>query len=153
VFEFKPCCSPGYAWAFPLADDHINFGVCTLARPAGQPLASLAREHAQALALHADGRLRGAREATWSGHGRRWHHPAGILSCGDAAGLSDPDTGEGIAAALLSGQRAGQTLAQYLHDGNLERLESYSRWILEHFSGAYQPGPFRRIWAALARSD
>ena len=151
VFEFKACCRPGYVWTFPLANGQTNFGVCTLAKPTGQPLARLALEHAHARGLSPHGRLRGAREATWSGKGQRWHHPAGILSCGDAAGLGDPDTGEGIAAALLSGERAGSALAGYLVDGcQTSHLEDYSHWVLNHFSDAYQPGSFRRIWAALA---
>jgi menaquinone-9 beta-reductase len=153
VFEFKPCCRPGYAWTFPLADGQINFGVCTLAKPAGQPLTRLALEHAQAYGLQAQDRLRGAREATWSGLGRRWHHLAGILSCGDAAGLADPDTGEGVAAALLSGQQAGKALARYLDDARLCHLEDYSQWVRQYFGDSYRPGPFRQVWAALARGE
>ena len=150
VFTFRSCCRPGYAWTFPLADGQINFGVCTLAKPAGQPLVRMATEYAHAQGLHPHGRLRGAREATWSGLGRRWHHPAGILSCGDAAGLADPDTGEGIAAALLSGAQAGQGLARYLDDGHSSHLDDYSAWMQGHFGGLYHAGPFRRVWQALA---
>ena len=99
----------------------------------------------------AHGALRGAREAPWSGRGRHWHHPAGVVSCGDAAGVADPLTGEGISVALLSGEQAGRAIARYLQDGcAIAHLEAYSGWVGEHFRAAYQPTPFRQIWARLA---
>ncbi|MFT6604910.1 MAG: geranylgeranyl reductase family protein [Halocynthiibacter sp.] len=46
-------------------------------------------------------------------------HPGqgAVLLCGDAAGLVDPITGEGIAFALKSGQLAAQSVAQALAEG------------------------------------
>ena len=37
-----------------------------------------------------------------------------MVSCGDAAGLIDPISGEGLTAALVSGKRAGEAVASFL---------------------------------------
>ena len=50
----------------------------------------------------------------WSGKGTAWSHEAGVVSCGDAAGLVDPISGEGLTAALVSGKRAGAAVASFL---------------------------------------
>lgn len=44
-----------------------------------------------------------------------------VLLCGDAAGLVDPVTGEGIAYALRSGQIAAEVAVQVLKEGNSQR--------------------------------
>jgi flavin-dependent dehydrogenase len=151
LFEFRAGCRPGYAWIFPLGNGLANFGVCRLSGPAGTPLRTLAADYARERGILHHTALRGAREAPWSGRGRRWHHPAGLVSCGDAAGVADPLTGEGISAALMSGERAGEAVARYLQDGRaIAHLEAYSEWVGEHFSAAYRPSPFRQIWARLS---
>jgi flavin-dependent dehydrogenase len=54
-----------------------------------------------------------------------WHRPWG-LAAGDAAGLVDPFTGEGIYYALKSGYWAAEAAWQCLR-GRAKSLEAYSR--------------------------
>ena len=91
----------------------------------------------------------------WSGKGTAWSHKAGVVSCGDAAGLVDPISGEGLTAALVSGKRAGEAVASFL-SGNFGALDGYSRWVRDLGAGALravprEPGP-RGMGRLLLRS-
>jgi flavin-dependent dehydrogenase len=48
-----------------------------------------------------------------------------VLLVGDAAGLAHPITGGGIAPAVISGQLAGQAVAQAIAGRNLAALDRY----------------------------
>jgi menaquinone-9 beta-reductase len=146
-FEFTEPTRPGYAWQFPLADGWANIGVCSLARR--QDLKRVAQAYVEGSGKP-PARLRGGAGPLWSGSGRRWHDPRGMASCGDAAGLVDPVSGEGITAALQSGQRCGVAVAYFLQDGRDPRhLREYSAWLAEHYGQEYGRTPLRRIWANL----
>lgn len=94
---------------------------CLVRRRHTGPLAE-ARGLAEWLGAHAASeplrrRLQGGRQAsptvfTVCALGRRPAMRAGALAAGDAAGLLDPFTGDGIARALLSGELAAQAVAQ-----------------------------------------
>ncbi len=116
----------GYGWVFP-KKDHLSVGIVTL-----------------------DGRFSGwktwfhnylkLKNATGFSHirplrGRRIPYsprPGNVvandkgLATGDAAGLSDPITGEGIYYAFKSARLAAQTIAEALHEGfhAMERYEA-----------------------------
>ena len=112
----------GYGWSFPKSD-HFNVG-CGGWREEGQRL----REHLQDLRDHygLDGmdmlHLRGHHLPTRSGtspitRGR-------VLLTGDAAGLVDPMSGEGIYAAFVSGRLAASAILRCL-DGREPDLYPY----------------------------
>lgn len=83
-----------------------------------------------------------------------WHHGAGLLTCGDAAGVVDPVTEEGISAALESGRRAGQAMASYLESGrNPNFLEAYSSWVSAHFTAKYRADGMRTLFAGFCGSS
>ena len=146
-FFFGSSLRPGYGWRFPLMDGCTNVGMCSLGSRRGAELRKTAIDFAAALGKSRVERWRAAGEALWSGRGRRWHHRAGMLSCGDAAGLVDPLTGEGLTAALKSGWRAGEAAANFVHsDRNPAVLEEYSKWILEYFSRFYGTTALRTLW-------
>jgi flavin-dependent dehydrogenase len=65
-----------------------------------------------------------------------WHSPERLVSCGDAAGLVEPFSGEGIWAALTSGSAAGAAMASYF-SGCAGALENYSRWVGDTFGASY----------------
>lgn len=102
----------GYGWIFPLSDS-LNVGIGTR-QPGKRKLleslqAYLAREN---LPVAKAGEIRGSPLACGL-------PPFGLqrgrcLLAGDAAGLVDALTGEGIFAALLSGQLAGEAAADFL---------------------------------------
>jgi flavin-dependent dehydrogenase len=151
LFEFSAECPSGYRWLFPMGEGKANVGVFVPARASGAVMKALGRSFVER--RQGAGRVswRGGLGALWSGRGKVWHNNAGLVSCGDAAGLIDPLTGEGITAALLSGVAAGNAIGAFLH-GNRDcrLLEIYSSWMARTFSHLYAPSPLRRAWRRLA---
>jgi len=91
-------------------------------------------------------RTRAGLAKLWSGKGTCWHHMAGALSCGDAAGLVDPGDGEGISGALMSGHMAGSALARFFaQDGNVAPLVEYSDWVKAFFTRRYEENARHRV--------
>jgi flavin-dependent dehydrogenase len=120
VIAFNPEGSwPAYAWSFPIGDGRANVGYGEIL-PADGP--GPTRRH---LAERLDTLLPGASEGgtAWRGHHlplstARWSQPDGpVLLAGDALGLVNPLTGEGIHAAVLSGAYAGLAAAAALRSG------------------------------------
>jgi menaquinone-9 beta-reductase len=137
-FQFVEGIWPGYGWVFPVSEERVNIGVCALSPLTTTRLRSVMNTFVKDSGGSEYSPNRGGGAWLWSGSGSRWHHPAGIVSCGDAAGLVDPVSGEGITAALVSGERAGIALYLFLREGrNGARLEEYSRWIKEYFNRQY----------------
>jgi len=143
VFSLDEWVLPGYGWVFPLPDGGANVGVGTLVR-AGDDRAG--QEHLHRLfdrytgdpASPAAGWLRhaepGSAPRSWPldlGPRRRRLVADGALVAGEAAALVGPLTGAGIAFALESGQRAGETLAAALAAGDptASSLRPYARAI------------------------
>jgi geranylgeranyl reductase family protein len=116
----------GYGWIFPKGD-HLNFGVA--ARPA---LGRLLRGFLGALARSYGfdpGGLWGLR-----GYHLPMREPGSplaggnVLLAGDAAGLLDPFSLEGIYAAIWSGHAAAQHIARYL-EGGVSDLSGYAQQV------------------------
>jgi len=109
---------PGYAWVFPVAGGRANVGFGIPRRPgvSVRPMAGQWRDLLERPALQA--LLAGAEP---EGHHRAWPIPADlaraplcagrVLFAGDAAGATDPMTGEGIGQALLTGILAAEAVA------------------------------------------
>jgi geranylgeranyl reductase family protein len=104
---------PSYAWAFDRGDGLSNIGY-------GELLGGAAEPPSRGLLLEQlDRLLPGAAEGgeQWRAHHLplspwRWPQPDGrVLLTGDAAGLINPMTGEGIYYAVASGLSAGRTAA------------------------------------------
>jgi 2-polyprenyl-6-methoxyphenol hydroxylase-like FAD-dependent oxidoreductase len=82
-----------------------------------------------------------------------------VLLVGDAAGLLDPFTGEGIYAAIWSGRAAAAQLAAYV-GGQASDLRSYQREVaqalLPDLSASWQCSELFHVapavWTALVRS-
>ncbi len=126
---FEPDLLPGYAWVFPLPDGRANVGFGMLrgegrgGKLVKEKWNSLLQRPAmvEALGTHAEP----------DGPHRAWPVPtrldpealarSRVLFVGDAAGVVDPMTGEGIAQALETGMlaaeaiRAGGTTAEVAH--------------------------------------
>ncbi|MBW4042536.1 MAG: geranylgeranyl reductase family protein [Acidobacteria bacterium] len=117
---------PGtYGWVFPKAD-RLTVGVIQRKGEGAATRAYLARL--------LDGLGLGDRERLHdSGHLTRWREPGSpvrrgsVLVAGDAAGLLEPWTREGISSALRSGLAAGAAAA----DGDLARYEAFVSRSLE----------------------
>ena len=137
----------GYGWLFPKgASANLGIGVAPMAKHRLKPL--LAALHRR---LAADGRV-GERASALTGgpipvggHLPAVGHIGGVpvLLAGDAAGLANPVTGAGIAAAVQSGTLAGAAAAEWL-GGNASSLEDYEAELAETFDGAIRRALSRR---------
>lgn len=161
----------GYAWLFPKGPiANLGIGAAREARPLlNRLLSSLHRR------LCAEGRVGTSVSSLTGGAipvGGRLTAVGAIagvpvLLAGDAAGLTNPVTGAGIAAAVQSGKLAGQAAARWLSgqpsaladyeeelgdvfDGALERALRRRRAVLACFGDGAAPGPagLRAGWIA-----
>ena len=133
VFDFAPLPG-GYGWLFPKAD-HINIGVGAFAPATGASHAQL-KQVTRALLLdyaqqklgvttlsHITGQQLGMGGHTYIPRGR-------VLLVGDAAGLVDPLTGEGIHSAVVSGQAAAAAILECdLNDHPNDVAAAYARHL------------------------
>jgi geranylgeranyl reductase family protein len=132
VFDFSPIPG-GYGWLFPKGD-HINIGVGAFApTDSDAPLKSVTRA---LLANYTRQKLGVALPAEVTGQhlgmGGHAYVPRGrILLAGDAAGLVDPLTGEGIHSAIISGQAAAAAILETLspEPGTLNPAIAYARHL------------------------
>jgi geranylgeranyl reductase family protein len=120
VIRFGERRRPSYAWAFDRGDGLCNVGYGeVLGREPEPPTRSLLLEELEHL-------LPGATDGgeSWKAHqlplsGWRWDQPDGpVLLAGDASGLVNPMTGEGIFYAVATGIRAGQAAAAAVRTGD-----------------------------------
>lgn len=151
-FRFAKDLQAGYAWVFPMRDQ-LNIGVCALKPTSAATLRARANVFAQAWQPHSGMTWRGGGHALWSGEGIVWHEPTGIVSCGDAAGLTDPHSAEGLTAAFRSGAAAGAAIAGFLADRRSAALADYSAWVKDFGTRHYQtltaPLLLWRMWAGV----
>jgi menaquinone-9 beta-reductase len=154
AFEFVTACRPGYRWIFPGPDENVNIGVFASSPKTGSMLKKLGRDLCESYGISEDVKWRGGSGGLWSGKGVCWHHAAGLISCGDAAGLVDPVNGEGLTAALTSGLVAGEAAAHFLlRNRDMGALRSYSEWVRAHFSKRYSHSAVRSAWSRLCGSQ
>jgi flavin-dependent dehydrogenase len=73
--------------------------------------------------------------------------PAHVMLAGDAAGLSNPITGAGIAAAVCSGRLAGEAAAAVAR-GEAEAVIAYEEELRDVFGAALERAVRRRAGLA-----
>ncbi|WP_210502427.1 geranylgeranyl reductase family protein [Nocardioides xinjiangensis] len=146
---------PSYAWAFDRGDGLANVGYGELlpGGGAGSPapsrrllLGELERLVPGAAATGTDWRGHHLPLSTW-----RWDQPDGaVLLAGDAAGLVNPMTGEGIYYAVATGIAAGRHAARAVAAGDPAGAGARHRRAVRGMLGAH----LRHTWAAsrLSRS-
>ncbi len=131
----------GYAWIFPKAE-HLSVGVGDLMRPGHTTdlRAELARYVASEPSLReARTRFTRGHRVPLGGQFGRYHAPRTLL-VGDAAGLVDPFTAEGIYYAIRSGQIASEELVHGLARGAFD-LSTYTERINKEINA-----DFRYAW-------
>jgi flavin-dependent dehydrogenase len=69
-----------------------------------------------------------------------------VLFVGDAAGLTHPITGAGIAAAIVSGECAGQAAASFLQANNSDALNEFEAEMRDQFEMSLVRAVARRQW-------
>jgi len=138
---------PGFLWLFPTGDGVVNVGL-------GLVHLDLKRRHVKLRDVHeaviASPRMRERfRRAQRIGEVHGWNLPTpdtsrtlagdGFLLAGDAAGLVDPFSGEGIGNALDSAQVAAEVMAESLRARDAKEaaqtLASYPKKLWEAVNG------------------
>lgn len=131
---------PGYFWIFPAANGTANVGVGS-GHAALERRGGLRRMHERVVS--SDRFQNMFATATDASEIRGWNLPTpdrrrtvcgdGFLLVGDAAGLVDPFTGEGIGSAMASGDVAARTIADALHraDAGHVNLSGYAPLLWE----------------------
>ncbi|WP_353951574.1 NAD(P)/FAD-dependent oxidoreductase [Knoellia sp. S7-12] len=122
VIRYGDRRQPSYAWAFDCGNGLVNVGYGELLPGEGSRRAAPSR---QLLLDQLESLLPGAAStgSGWLGHhlplsSWRWDQPDGaVLLVGDAAGLVNPMTGEGIYYAIATGIAAGRTAARAVRAG------------------------------------
>ncbi|MBM4397475.1 MAG: NAD(P)/FAD-dependent oxidoreductase [Deltaproteobacteria bacterium] len=140
---FEPDLLPHYGWLFPEPGGTVNAGLCIRAdRLHGRSLRAVFQAF---LDRRLGDRLAGAQAlGPWRGHpieaSVRVSHRAspGVLLAGEAAGLVDPATGEGIPHAMASGRLAALCIrwSDLLGWSPATTSRTYARML----RGAFEPG-------------
>lgn len=141
----------GYGWIFPMGDGRVNVGLAALnttikPSPAYRRILDdwVARvgESWGISAETADSPIRG--EGMPMGFTRAPHYTRGVMLVGDAGGMVNPFTGEGIAYALESGYVAAKMAAlALLRRTGTERervLRAYPGILRQNWGGYYRLG-------------
>ncbi|MGL5857433.1 MAG: NAD(P)/FAD-dependent oxidoreductase [Angustibacter sp.] len=132
---------PAYAWSFPVGGGSANIGYGEVLRPGHRLTRAHLLERLEELLPRAADGVRGLRAAYLPLSSGRPGQPDGrVLLAGDAAGLVNPMTGEGIYYAVLSGRLAGEAAADSLADTRMSTGQS----------GTLDPG--RQLRSTLARA-
>jgi len=150
-FRFDGVPLPGYAWIFPISMTSANvglgvFGASAVRRWGGAGLApravfeswlqtpALRRQLSQARPA---GPIKGYPIRSDFLQARTWDER--VLVVGEAAGLVNPLTGDGIDFALESGRLAAQHLAAMLEAGDFSprALGAYHRQLRKRYAGLF----------------
>lgn len=144
---------PGYGWIFPVGEGVVNVGVGIVAWPNGSggrvagdvKLNDLQRAFVDMLPRHYGITHEGQLEPFMSG---RLHlgwtvirpYGDGYVLIGDAAGLVNPFTGEGIAYAMETGKLAAGFVAEAVATGDSTALAGYHEALRETYGAYYRLG-------------
>ncbi|GAA1776958.1 hypothetical protein GCM10009735_03720 [Actinomadura chokoriensis] len=147
---------PAYGWIFPMGPDRINVGVGVAERQPGVNLADMFAGFTDELrtnlpgfaAARQTGPLRGAPLCTGFVPERSW--APGLLLVGDAAGMINPATGEGISFALESGKIAAEAIDAGLETGRTDDFSAYATCLARRFSGHLETGRHAAVRHRLA---
>jgi menaquinone-9 beta-reductase len=154
-FHFQPEIIPGYTWLFPLGDGHLNIGAGTFAirtRNKEIDLKAVLERFKSNHPVNPE-RLKNTEPiGPIKGHPLRTNvrgtrtHSRRALVVGDAAGLVSPFTGEGIAAAMHSGELAAQQIFDAFKTGDFSEkaLAPYTRRIRQRYAGDQAAGRLLR---------
>ena len=155
VIRYGERRQPSYAWAFDRGDGLANVGYGELLPVEGDrrepPSRRLLLEQLEVLIPGV-----AAAGTDWRGHhlplsSWRWRQPDGpVLLVGDAAGLVNPMTGEGIYYAVATGIIAGRTAARTVRAGRPDHAGAAHRRDVRRLLATH----LRHTWLAsrLARS-
>ena len=123
----------GFVWVFPKAD-RLTFNATTMVGGSAKDLRSPLEDYIRHFGLNPDqGQLHTGAFTLWDGN--RNLHGRHALLLGDAAGLADPFSLEGMRPALLSGWRAAEAIDRALtassHDNPSEAAQALAAYTTQ----------------------
>lgn len=147
---------PGYGWIYPVGDEcaNVGVGVQLLGRELGKGI-RLMKDAFRRLLQH-ERLAGGVMISQVQGYPIFADYPLvplsfpGVLVVGEAAGLVDPITGEGISPALVSGHLAALTAMDAIRSGNFHviQLREYDEWIKIKYGGYFSESQSLLRWLA-----
>jgi flavin-dependent dehydrogenase len=149
--HFVKSIMPGYFWIFPLENGLANVGVGMVMEDMKKHGTDLGKAMGSIIAANPlfKGRFASARMISplkaWQlpfGSKKRKVHGDGVLLVGDAAGLVDPFSGEGVGNAMLSGRLAAEVADEALAANDTG----------EAFLARYEERLWKAVWNELATS-
>ena len=136
----------GYGWCVRKGD-YLNVGLGRL-----DPRSLPAATEQFAAFLRAAGKIPTDGSLRWRGHSyvlntapRGRTVDDGVVLIGDAAGVADPQSGEGIRQAIESGLLAAETVIEAKGQYTRRGLESYERRLAERFGRSSTSGVVARL--------
>lgn len=154
-FHWERALMPGYAWIFPLGHGRVNVGVGTYATVVRRRSLNLRASLRQFLrhSPHVAARLQRARPlGPLRGFPLRTDAERvkpftdNVLVAGEAAGVVNPLTGEGIGPSLLCGEMAAAHACRALERGDFSAaaLADYGRAFHKKFAAIHRPARLLR---------
>jgi geranylgeranyl reductase family protein len=135
---------PGYGWIFPLGERRANVGVCVPERVAAKSSgprallsAWLARDPTVLSLFGARAKLEDVRGGVIPS-GRSQRRNGRVFAIGDAAGVADPLSAEGISQAIATGIAAATTI--------LDGGEAFARSLRDHDRNAREARRLRTLF-------
>ena len=153
-FVFDRTLKPYYGWRFPEGPTRVNIGICyedqNDRKNARNLFSSFLKRH------YPDVLMSGRQVGNYKGHPISYSFRSGGLTSpgrivvGEAGGLVDPASGEGIYQALCSGVLAGQALHQSLTPGVLSSyaFKQYETACQKTFDQSFRLGRLIRHFIA-----
>ncbi len=149
---------PGYGWIFPAEEGHLNVGVYVVRSP-GDPRSESLHEAFDAFMRSLPPEWKPSMGAATEplrsapipmGLNRTALVRPGLLVAGDAAGLVNPFTGEGIGYALESGELAASAIFAALASNDPAAIRRYSEVVRARYGRMFVTG--RRFARAISHS-
>ncbi len=149
--HFVKSIMPGYFWIFPMENGLANVGVGMVMEDMkkhgtdlGKAMEDITRNNPLFKERFANARMVTQLKA-WQlpfGSKKRKVHAQNVLLVGDAAGLVDPFSGEGVGNAMLSGKLASEVAYEALVAGDTSEL----------FLARYEERLWNAVWNELSTS-
>ena len=149
--HFVKSIMPGYFWIFPMENGLANVGVGMVMEDMkkhgtdlGKAMEDITRNNPLFKERFANARMVSPLKA-WQlpfGSKKRKVHAQNVLLVGDAAGLVDPFSGEGVGNAMLSGKLASEVAYEALVAGDTSEL----------FLARYEERLWNAVWNELSTS-
>ncbi len=146
--HIQPNGVAGYGWVFP-KHEHVNIGVVEFRQALKSSMGkkNLHASYAYYLQSLKQQKLLPSKLPTTSTHGGAFPTcpmkkltADQVLLCGDAGGLANPMTGEGIFSAMCSGEIAAKTIIKALENNRTDAqfLQEYQRSWNREFSAEFR---------------